>query len=69
MATMQAKLDHYLQAWNLSDPQPLTQTPTSSLYTVRFEDTTAVLKLLTDYGWEEQRGAAPRCAASAVTAR
>ena len=55
---MQAKLDPYLQAWNLSDPQPLAQTPTSHLYTVQHEGMTVVLKLLTDYGWEEQRGAA-----------
>jgi len=55
-------LNHYLQLWNLSDPQPLTETVTSQLYTVQFEGTTVVLKLLTDYGWEEQRGAAAlRC--------
>jgi streptomycin 6-kinase len=51
-------LNHYLQAWNLSDPQPLTETATSQLYTVIYEGERAVLKLLTDYGWEEQRGGA-----------
>jgi streptomycin 6-kinase len=51
-------LNYYLEAWNLSNPQPLTETPTSQLYTVRHEDETVVLKLLTEYGWEEQRGAA-----------
>ncbi len=55
-------LDTYLEMWGLSDPQPLTETVTSRLYTVQFGETTAVLKLLTDYGWEEQRGAAAlRC--------
>ena len=55
-------LNYYLQAWNLSDPQPLTETVTSHLYTVQFEGTTTVLKLLTDCGWEEQMGAlALRC--------
>lgn len=55
---MSEKLKHYLSAWNLSNPQPLTQTVTSHLYTVTHAGETAVLKLLTDYGWEEQRGAA-----------
>lgn len=51
-------LNHHLTAWRLTDPQPLTQTPTSHLYTVTYQGETAVLKLLTEYGWEEQRGAA-----------
>ncbi|MEO8393056.1 MAG: aminoglycoside phosphotransferase family protein [Chloroflexota bacterium] len=51
-------LNHYLQAWNLSDPQPLTETPTSQLYTVRHEGETVVLKLLTHDAWEEQRSSA-----------
>ncbi len=59
---MTAKLDHYLTAWHLSDPQPLAQTPTSHLYTVIWETHTVVLKMLTDYGAEERRGAtALRC--------
>lgn len=55
---MPEQLEHYLKLWNLSDPEPLTETVTSHLYTVTFEGKTVVLKLLTDYGWEEQRGAA-----------
>lgn len=54
---MNAKLDQYLTAWKLSDPQPLARTPTSHLYTVSWKSDTVVLKLLTDYGSEEQRGA------------
>ena len=54
---MTAKLEHYLTAWHLSDPRPLARTPTSHLYTVTWESGTVVLKLLTDYGREEQRGA------------
>lgn len=55
---MNDTLEHYLDAWNLTDAQPLAQTVTSHLYTVTCAGETAVLKLLTDYGWEEQRGAA-----------
>ena len=51
-------LNHYLQAWNLSDPQPLTETPTSHLYTVTRAGERVVLKLQTDYAWEEQRSSA-----------
>ena len=51
-------LNEYLEAWNLSDPQPLTATPTSQLYTVRHEDETVILKLLTDDAWAEQRSSA-----------
>ena len=54
---MHGTLDRYLTAWQLSDPQPLTRTRTSHLYTVRWKSETVVLKLLTDQGWEEQRGA------------
>ncbi len=59
---MMQKLEHYLELWQLSQPQPLAQTPTSHLYTVESEGATAVLKLLTDDGWEERNGAtALRC--------
>ena len=51
-------LNHYLQVWKLSDPQPLTATPTSHLYTVTYAGERVVLKLLTDFGWAENRGAA-----------
>jgi streptomycin 6-kinase len=46
-----------LGAWHLSDPRPLAATPTSHLYTVSSGREVAVLKLLTEYGSEEQRGA------------
>jgi streptomycin 6-kinase len=59
---MNAKLERYLSAWHLTDPLPLARTPTSYVYAVKLGDDTVVLKLLTDYGWEEQRGAtALRC--------
>jgi streptomycin 6-kinase len=54
---MNDRLPHYLQAWHLSEPRPLAETPTSHLYTVTCGREVAVLKLLTEYGWEEQRGA------------
>lgn len=54
---MRAKLAHYSTTWHLSDPQPLARTATSELYTVSWGSDTVVLKLLTDDGWEEQRGA------------
>ncbi|HEU4583181.1 MAG TPA: hypothetical protein VFS67_33200 [Polyangiaceae bacterium] len=39
-----ARLDHYLAAWGLSDPEPLARTRTSQLYTVRWQGDTVVLK-------------------------
>lgn len=54
---MNDRLYQYLGAWHLSDPRPLAETPTSHLYTVTYRRETAVLKLLTEYGWEERRGA------------
>lgn len=50
-------MQHYLTAWNLSNPQPLAQTLTSSVYTVTHDDTTVVLKVLTAYGVAERIGA------------
>jgi len=58
---MNDRLHHYLGAWHLSDPRPLAETRTSHLYTVTRGHETVVLKLLTDYGWEEQRGALALC--------
>jgi len=52
------KLNHYLVAWNLSNPQFLTQTMTSHIYIVTHNTKTAVLKLLSSAEIEEQRGAA-----------
>ncbi len=54
---MTNKLHDYVKKWNLGEPKPLAVTPTSHLYTVWSGETTAVLKLLTPYGWEEQAGA------------
>jgi streptomycin 6-kinase len=51
------QLDHYLQAWDLSDPQPLASTVTSNLYTVTSNGSRAVLKVLTPVGDEERMGA------------
>lgn len=50
-------LKHYLAAWELSDPQLLTQTKTSHIYTVAHGAETVVLKLLSPWETEEQRGA------------
>jgi streptomycin 6-kinase len=52
------KLDYYLLAWNLSNPQILTQTMTSHIYTVSQGAETVILKLLSESETEEQRGAA-----------
>jgi streptomycin 6-kinase len=51
------KLNYYLVAWNLSNPQFLTQTMTSRIYTVSYETETAVLKLLSPSEMDEKRGA------------
>ncbi len=48
------KLEHYLTTWNLSDSQPLAQTVTSHLYTVKSGQDRAVLKLLLPYGLEDE---------------
>ncbi len=54
---MSNKLDYYLEAWNLSDPQPLATTATSHVYTVMSEEVRVVLKVLTEIGVEERQGA------------
>ena len=51
------RLNHYLAAWKLSNPQLLTQTRTSQLYTATYRSETVVLKLLAPAETEEQRGA------------
>jgi len=51
------KLSYYLNAWNLSNPQLLTQTATSHIYTVTHDTETVVLKLLSPSETDEQRGA------------
>lgn len=56
------KLKYYLASWNLSNPQFLTQTMTSHIYTVTYETETVILKLLSPSETDEQRGAvALRC--------
>jgi streptomycin 6-kinase len=52
------KLNHYLAAWDLSNPQFLTQTVTSHIYTVTHNTETVILKLLSPSETDEQRGAA-----------
>ncbi len=52
------KLNYYLNTWNLSNPQLLTQTVTSHIYTVTHDTETIILKLLSASETEEQRGAA-----------
>lgn len=52
------KLHDYLTAWNLSNPQLLTQTMTSHIYTVAYETETFILKLLSPSETDEQRGSA-----------
>jgi len=59
---MTDKLEHYLRAWNLSDPQPLAETVSSYVYTVTSGEKRVVLKLLTPRGDEEKSGVlALRC--------
>jgi len=56
------KLDHYLTAWKLLNPELLMQTMTSAIYTVTCEAETVILKLLSSTEVDEQRGAAAlRC--------
>lgn len=55
------KLNYYLAAWNLSNPQFLAQTVTSYIYTVMHDNETVVLKLLSPSETEEQSGAVALC--------
>jgi streptomycin 6-kinase len=57
MKRMSNDLDHYLEVWALSDPQPLATTHTSHVYTVTYEGARVILKLLTEIGTEERQGA------------
>lgn len=54
---MSENLKHYLETWELADPQLLAQTTTSHLYTVTHGGDRVVLKLLTAIGEEEIKGA------------
>jgi streptomycin 6-kinase len=51
------QLNHYLAAWGLADPQLLTRTMTSQIYTVRQAADTVILKLLAPDETKEQTGA------------
>lgn len=51
------KLNNYLVAWDLSDPQLLAQTMTSHIYTVIHGNEKVILKLLSSSEVDEQRGA------------
>lgn len=51
------KLNDYLAAWNLSNPQFLAQTMTSHIYTATCKTETVILKLLSPSEIDEQRGA------------
>jgi streptomycin 6-kinase len=50
-------LYYYLAAWDLTNPQLLTQTLTSHIYTVRRDSEAVILKLLSPTETDEQRGA------------
>jgi len=50
-------LSYYLEAWNLSNPQPLAETATSHVYTALSEGERVILKLLKPVGEEERKGA------------
>ncbi len=52
------RLHHYLHIWHLSCPHLLAETPTSHVYTVRHRGTTAVLKLLTPLGEQDEANGA-----------
>ncbi len=49
-------LNHYLQMWDLSNPQPLATTPRGHIYTVSSGADTVVLKMFTEDGSEEKIG-------------
>lgn len=51
------RLTGYLDAWDLTDPQPVTVTATSRIYTVHHRGETAILKLLAPGETEEPVGA------------
>jgi streptomycin 6-kinase len=50
-------LTQYLASWNLTNPQPLAETGTSTVYTVQHNGETVVLKLIKPHGIEERAGA------------
>jgi streptomycin 6-kinase len=54
---MQNNIETYISKWSLSDPHPLAQTATSSLYKVLTTDGLAVLKIFSKIGVEDEKGA------------
>jgi streptomycin 6-kinase len=56
MIDLNQALQHYITAWNCSNPQPLAQTLTSHVYTVTHDEANVILKILTPYGTEERIG-------------
>src|SRR5215212_7939426 len=56
--TVSERLDRYLKAWDLSDPQLLAETVTSRVYTVTSEGTRVVLKLLSPIGIADENNGA-----------
>jgi streptomycin 6-kinase len=51
---MTNSLNHYLQLWNLSNPEPLSQTPRGDVYAVDQNGEKVVLKLFTAEGAEDE---------------
>lgn len=51
---MPNSLDHYLQTWDLSEPQFLVETHTSYVYIVNHLGTLVILKLLTPLGIKDE---------------
>jgi streptomycin 6-kinase len=51
---MPNSLDHYIQTWNLSDPQFLVETHTSYVYLVNHLGTQRIFKLLTPLGIKDE---------------
>ena len=57
MNVKNSRLEFYLSAWGLNNPQLLTRTYTSQVYIVIWKGETCILKLLSPDETEEQRGA------------
>lgn len=55
---MTNSLSHYLNQWQLADPQPLAKTATSTVYTVTYHGERVVLKLLTPIGVDDEQSGA-----------
>lgn len=51
-------MDHYLQAWALTEPEQIAETPTSRVFTVSHHGERLILKLLTPIGIEDEQNGA-----------